>query len=77
MKIASYKYIGGFFMRELQQNEMAMLNGGEVLTLSAVLTVLVVAIIAVVCYRLFMSGEGSVSLPGGYKFTWESCVFKI
>lgn len=56
---------------------MAMLNGGEVLTLSAVLTVLVVAIIAVVCYRLFMSGEGSVSLPGGYKFTWESCVFKI
>lgn len=64
-------------MRELQQNEMAMLNGGEVLTLSAVLTVLVVAIIAVVCYRLFMSVEGSVSLPGGYKFTWESCVFKI
>lgn len=58
-------------MRELNQQEMKMLNGGEVLTLSAVLAVLVVAIIAVVCYRLFMSSEGSVSLPGGYKFTWD------
>lgn len=58
-------------MRELNQQEMKMLNGGEVLTLSAVLAVLVVAIIAVVCYRLFMSSEGSVALPGGYKFTWD------
>lgn len=64
-------------MEELTKQEMASLKGGEVITLTAVLAVLAVAILAVVCYRLFMSGEGSVTLPGGYKFTWDTCVFKI
>lgn len=57
-------------MRELTFMEMSDIKGGEAITLTAVLAVLAVAIVAVVCYRLFMSTSGSVSLPGGYKFSW-------
>jgi len=57
--------------RELTMLEMSSLDGGEAITLSAVLAIMVVAIVAVICYRLFVSGEGSVTLPGGYKFSWD------
>ena len=53
----------------LNESEMANLKGGE-LTLMAVMTVLVAAIVAVIIYRLFMSDKGSTSLPGGFKFSW-------
>ncbi len=57
-------------MRELTMTEMMSIKGGEAITLTAVLAILAVAIVAVVCYRLFMSSSGSVTLPGGYKFNW-------
>jgi lactobin A/cerein 7B family class IIb bacteriocin len=57
--------------QELTLNELKTIDGGEAITLSAVLAIMAVAIAAVVCYRLFVAGEGSVTLPGGYKFTWE------
>lgn len=44
---------------------------GEPLTITAVMTVILAAVMAVVVYRLFMSGEGSVTIPGGWKFSWE------
>jgi hypothetical protein len=53
----------------LNESEMENLKGGE-LTLMAVMTVLVAAIVAVIIYRLFMSDKGSTSLPGGFKFSW-------
>lgn len=53
----------------LNESEMANIKGGE-LTLMAVMTVLVAAIVAVIIYRLFMSDKGSTSLPGGFKFSW-------
>lgn len=53
----------------LNESEMSNLKGGE-LTLMAVMTVLVAAIVAVIIYRLFMSDKGSTSLPGGFKFSW-------
>ena len=53
----------------LKESEMLNLKGGE-LTLMAVMTVLVAAIVAVIIYRLFMSDKGSTSLPGGFKFSW-------
>ena len=53
----------------LNESEMANLKGCE-LTLMAVMTVLVAAIVAVIIYRLFMSDKGSTSLPGGFKFSW-------
>ena len=57
--------------RELSVLEMSSIEGGEALTLTAVLAVMAIAIVAVVCYRLFVSQEGSVTLPGGYKFSWD------
>lgn len=57
--------------KELLDEQMVKVEGGEALTLSAVLSVLVIGIVAVMCYRIFMSEKGNISLPGGYKFSWE------
>ena len=43
---------------------------GEI-TLTAVMAICAIAIVAVVVYRMFMSKEGSSSIPGGWKFTWK------
>ncbi len=58
-------------MTKLTAQEMNLIKGGEVITLTAVMAVLATAIIAVVVYRLFMSKEGSATIPGGFKFTWD------
>ncbi len=58
-------------MIKLTNSEMSTLVGGEAITLAAVMAILVIAIAAVVVYRLFMSSEGSAQIPGGFKFTWE------
>lgn len=58
-------------MRILEENEMVKIQAGELITLTAVMACLVAALIAVICYRLFMSKKGSTTLPGGFKFTWE------
>jgi len=44
---------------------------GEALTLTAVMAVLAVAVMAVVCYRLFRSSQGSAKVPGGWSFSWK------
>ena len=56
--------------KELLDEQMVKVEGGEALTLSAVLSVLVIGIVAVMCYRIFMSEKGNISLPGGYKLSW-------
>lgn len=43
---------------------------GEAITLTAVMTIAAIAVMAVVVYRLFMSGKGSAAIPGGFKFSW-------
>ena len=58
-------------MKILNDQELDLIKGGEPLTLTAVLAVLATAIVAVIVYRLFMSEEGSTTLPGGWKFTWN------
>ena len=50
---------------------MASIKAGEAITLSAVMAILAAAIVAVVVYKLFMSNEGTTTLPGGFKFTWD------
>ena len=52
-------------MRDLSLNEMEKTTGGEAITLASIM-----ALMAVVCYRLFKSGSGKVSLPGPFSFTW-------
>jgi hypothetical protein len=59
-------------MRKLTPEEMQQAKGGEAITLAGVLAILAIAIIVVVCYRLFVSQKGKVSLPGGYEFEWGS-----
>ena len=44
---------------------------GEGITLTAVMAIAAIAVMAVVVYRLFMSGKGTAAIPGGFKFTWE------
>lgn len=58
-------------MRELSDEECLKVVGGEPLTLASVMAMMSVAIVTVVCYRLFKSGKGKVSLPGPFSFTWE------
>ena len=43
---------------------------GEAITVTAVMALVTVAIMAVVIYRLFRSGKGGVTVPGGWKFSW-------
>lgn len=57
--------------RVLSAYEMRGINGGEAITLTAIMAVLVIAIVAVIIYRLFMSNSGSTTIPGGWKFEWK------
>lgn len=56
--------------RELTEQECKEIITGEI-TLAAVMAICAIAIVAVVVYRMFMSKEGSSSIPGGWKFTWK------
>lgn len=56
--------------RKLSEQEASQIITGEV-TLTAVLAICAIAIVAVVVYKMFMSSEGSSTAPGGWKFTWK------
>lgn len=57
-------------LKTLSIDRMKMETGGEVLTLTSVMAVLAIALVAVICYRNFTSSKGSTTLPGGFKFDW-------
>lgn len=57
-------------LKALSIDRMKMETGGEVLTLTSVMAVLAIALVAVICYRIFTSSKGSTTLPGGFKFDW-------
>lgn len=57
-------------MKKLNDFELKMVEGGEAITLSAVMAVLAISIVAMVCYRFFLSNKGEVELPGGFTFKW-------
>lgn len=52
--------------------ELCAYRPGEVLTLATVTLVFTIAILAVVTYKLFVSGKAKLELPGGYKFEWSA-----
>lgn len=54
----------------LTLDEMQNHYVGEAITVTAVMAILTVAIMAVVVYRLFRSNKGGVTVPGGWKFSW-------
>ena len=57
-------------LKELNDEEMKNIEGGEAITLTGIMAILAIAIIVVVCYRFFISPSGSVELPGGFEFEW-------
>lgn len=58
-------------MRELNDTEMLSVRGGEAITLTSIMALMAVAVVTIVCYKLFRSGKGKVSLPGSFSFSWE------
>ena len=54
----------------MTHEEMENHRVGEAITVTAVMALVTVAIMAVVIYRLFRSGKGGVTVPGGWKFSW-------
>jgi hypothetical protein len=58
-------------MQPLTEKELQMLSGGEPVSLAAVMAVMIVAISAVIVYRLFMSTTGKATIPGGFQFEWK------
>lgn len=55
----------------LSTEEMENHYVGEAITLTAVMALIAVAVMAIVIYRLFRSSKGGVTIPGGWKFSWN------
>ena len=58
-------------MRKLSDYELMHIEGGEAITITAIMAILAVALVTVITYRIFMSSKGNATLPGGFKFTWD------
>lgn len=56
--------------QEISIEECKQITTGAV-TLTAVMAICAIAIVAVVVYKLFLSKSGSTNIPGGWKFTWK------
>ena len=57
--------------RELSLKECIAIQPGEIITVAAVMAMVLAAVMAVIVYRLFRSGKGTVTIPGGWKFDWK------
>ena len=55
---------------KLSEKDMRTIVTGEV-ALATVMAVCAIALVAVIMYKMFMSDEGSSTVPGGWKFTWN------
>lgn len=55
---------------DLSPLEAQKIRIGEAITLTTVLAIVAVAVIAVVIYKLFLSKKGTANV-GGWKFTWN------
>ncbi len=57
--------------RELADWELELHRPGEAVTLTSVMAVLVIAVVAIVVYKLLKSSAGGVKIPGGWTFSWR------
>ncbi len=57
-------------MRLLSEDECKTTVGGEAITLTSIMALLVIGLVAVIAYKFFTSEEGKAVLPGGFTFTW-------
>jgi hypothetical protein len=58
-------------MQEISELKRKSIVGGELLTLTLVLTYLAVALITVAVWKLFNSQKGKLTFPGGFLFEWQ------
>ncbi len=56
---------------KMKDEEMKMTEVGSGITLTSVMAILTIGIIAVIAFKLFMSKEGKTTIPGGFKFEWN------
>ena len=54
----------------LNKKDMQTIVTGEV-ALTTIMAICAIALMAVVIYKMFMSNEGSSTVPGGWKFSWK------
>ena len=54
----------------LTKEEMHSTYVGEAISLTTVMAIAAIAVMAVIVYRLFVSGKGGATIPGGWKFSW-------
>ena len=55
----------------LTENELQEKPMGLAITVGSVMAIAAIVVVAVVLYRMFIAKEGSATVPGGWKFTWE------
>lgn len=55
---------------KLSTKEKESIVTGEI-ALATVMTICAIALMSVIIYKMFMSEEGSSTVPGGWKFTWK------
>ncbi|MCD8195428.1 MAG: hypothetical protein LUD22_03950 [Coprobacillus sp.] len=57
-------------MEKLTTEQLKETKPGEVLTIAAVMAVLAAAVVAALVCKIVISNSGSVSIPGGWEFSW-------
>ena len=58
-------------MEKLSLEQLDTIKPGEPITLTTVLALMAVGILAVVMFKLFTSSSGKTTLPGGWSFDWK------
>lgn len=60
------------YLEEMSIEEAKMITAGaDPITLTLVLTIMVISVMAMVVWKLFTSSKGKISLPGGFNFEWS------
>ncbi len=57
--------------KELTQYECDTCITGEAISLTVVMSVMAISLMAVIVYKLFTSKKGNTTVPGGWKFSWN------
>ena len=57
-------------MKELTLEECRNVRGGEAVSLTLVICVLSISLLTILVWKIYTSGKGQLSLPGGFKLQW-------
>ena len=57
--------------RILTEEEERGVVAGEAITLTAVLAIMAIGLVAIIAFKFFTRNEGKAILPGGFTFQWK------